>query len=234
MKNDQNVESPARNSNSIVSSYSSGPEVVEDNQFTNEQLLALSLPITTHVIPTDEDVPDDKVYKSKKDLMLELHLLAMKYDFEFRVKKSNKQTYTIVCFEFKWRLRGTKDIAEVFDDPQLRVRCTLNASPEEREEEYVRLFVSGPRREDTILDAYLHEDRADGASGDEEPDDIFKQAGQSSPAATPRAHLRRSRPCCEHGNMLSQILEQIKKLTDQVDNLKMKVDRLEEQRQRSP
>ncbi|KAL2515580.1 hypothetical protein Fot_29551 [Forsythia ovata] len=58
---DHNVESPAGNSKNTSSSYSSGPEVVEDNQFTNEQLLALSSPITTHVIPTDEDVPDDKM-----------------------------------------------------------------------------------------------------------------------------------------------------------------------------
>ncbi|KAL2545773.1 hypothetical protein Fot_15006 [Forsythia ovata] len=45
---DQNVESPAQNSKNTASSYSSRPEVVEDNQFTNEQLLALSSPITTH------------------------------------------------------------------------------------------------------------------------------------------------------------------------------------------
>ncbi|KAL2521329.1 Uncharacterized protein Fot_25252 [Forsythia ovata] len=176
---DQNVESPAGNSKNTASSYSSGPEVVEDNQFTNEQLLALSSPITT-------------------------------------------------------------DIAKVLDDPQLYVRCTLHSSPEEKEKEYVKLFVSGPRREDPIADAYLHEDRADGAAGDEEPDDIFEQvreddplrslvardeheAGQSSPTAAPRAPLRRSRPCCEHENMLRQILEQIKKLTDQVDELKRNV-----------
>ncbi|KAL2474473.1 Uncharacterized protein Adt_35209 [Abeliophyllum distichum] len=66
---DQNVESPAGNSKNTASSYSSGHEVVNDNQFTNEQLLSLSSPITTYVISTDEDVPDDKVFKSKKDLM---------------------------------------------------------------------------------------------------------------------------------------------------------------------
>ncbi|KAL2549675.1 hypothetical protein Fot_11205 [Forsythia ovata] len=150
-----------------------------------------------------------------------------------------------------WNSRLTpesRDIAEVLDDPQLCVWCTLHSSPKEREEEYVRLFVSGPRREDQILDAYLHEDGADGAVGDEEPYDIFKQvreddllrspvaqdeheAGQSSPAVVPRAPLQGSRPCCEHENMLRQILEQIKKLTDLVDELKKKVDMLEERRQ---
>ncbi|KAL2542525.1 Ubiquitin-like protease domain-containing protein [Abeliophyllum distichum] len=77
-----------------------------------------------------------------------------------------------------WNLRLTpesRDIAEVLDGPQLRIHCTLHASPDESEEEYVRLFVSGPRREDPILDAYLHEDVADGAVGEEQPDDIFEQ-----------------------------------------------------------
>ncbi|KAL2538000.1 hypothetical protein Fot_19391 [Forsythia ovata] len=118
----------------------------------------------------------------------------------------------------------SRDIAEVLDNPQLRDRCTLHASPKEREEEYVRLFVSGPRREDLIFDAYLHQDGADSAAGDEEPDDIFEQVrvddhprspvaqdehevGQSSPAAAPHALLQRSRLCCEHENILRQILE---------------------------
>ncbi|KAL2545086.1 Uncharacterized protein Fot_14319 [Forsythia ovata] len=141
-----------------------------------------------------------------------------------------------------WNSRLTpksRDIAEVLDDLQLCVWCTLHSSSDERKEEYVRWFVSGPRREDPIFDAYLHEDGADGAAGDEEPDDIFEQvreddplrspvaqdeheAGQSSPAAAPHAPLWRSRPCCEHRNILRQILEQIKKLTDQVDELKRK------------
>ncbi|KAL2529462.1 hypothetical protein Fot_22063 [Forsythia ovata] len=94
-------------------------------------------------------------------------------------------------------------------------------------------------------------DGADDAAGDEEPDDIFEQVrdddplrspvvhdehevGQSSLATAPHATLRRSRLCCEHGNILRQILEQIKKLTDQVDELKRKVDRSEERQQRSP
>ncbi|KAL2538419.1 hypothetical protein Fot_19810 [Forsythia ovata] len=89
---------------------------------------------------------------------------------------------------------------------------SYSSGPEERKEEYVRLFVSDPRKEDPILDAYLHEDGADGVAGDEEPDNIFEQvreddplrspvaqdeleAGRSSPAVAPRAPLRRSRPC---------------------------------------
>ncbi|KAL2554166.1 hypothetical protein Fot_07785 [Forsythia ovata] len=111
-----------------------------------------------------------------------------------------------------WNLHLTpesRDIAEVLDDPQLCVRCMLHASPDEREEKYMRLFVFSLRREDPILDAYLHEDGADGAAGDEEPDDIFEQvqeddpirspvahdehdAGQSSPAAAPHVPLRKS------------------------------------------
>ncbi|KAL2505606.1 DUF1985 domain-containing protein [Abeliophyllum distichum] len=71
-----------------------------------------------------------------------------------------------------WNLHLTpesRDITEVLDDPQLHVRCTLHASPDEREEEYVRLFVTSSRREDPILDAYLHEDGTDDAARDEQP-----------------------------------------------------------------
>ncbi|KAL2487982.1 Lipoxygenase [Forsythia ovata] len=105
---DQNVKSPAGNSKNTASSYSSGPEVVEDNQFTNDQLL-------------------------------------------------------------------------------LRVRCTLHSSPEEREEEYVRLFISGPRRKDPILDTYLHEDGEDSTAGDEEPDNIFEQVRENDSLRSPVA-----------------------------------------------
>ncbi|KAL2471531.1 Ulp1 protease family protein [Abeliophyllum distichum] len=87
-----------------------------------------------------------------------------------------------------WNSRLTpesRDTAEVLDDPQLRVRCTLHASPDEREEEYVRLFVSNPRREDPIFDAYLHEDEADGAAGDEQPDDKFVQLREDDPLRSP-------------------------------------------------
>ncbi|KAL2554191.1 hypothetical protein Fot_07810 [Forsythia ovata] len=108
-----------------------------------------------------------------------------------------------------WLTPESRDIAEVLDDPKLRVRCTLHSSPDERKEKYMRLFVFGLRREDPILDAYLHEDGADGAAGDEEPDDIFEQvqeddpirspvahdehdADQSSPAAAPHVPLRKS------------------------------------------
>ncbi|KAL2549540.1 hypothetical protein Fot_11070 [Forsythia ovata] len=182
---DQNVKSPARNSKNTVSNYSSGPEVWAFE----------AIPRTTYLFHAH---------------IQETRLLRM-------------------CL---WNSRLTpesRDIAEVLDDLKLHVQCTLYASPEEKEEEYVRLFISGLIREDPILDAYLHEDRADGTARDEEPDDIFEQvreddplcslvaqdeheAGQSSSAAAPRAPLWRSRPCCEHENILRQILEQIKYL----------------------
>ncbi|KAL2520527.1 uncharacterized protein Fot_24450 [Forsythia ovata] len=150
----------------------------------------------------------------------------------FRAQIQKKKRLPRMCL---WNSRLTpesRDIAEVLDDPQLRVRCTLHASPKRGKEEYVRLFVSG----------------ADGAVGDEE--DIFEQvleddpsrspvaqdeheAGQLLSAAAPHVPLRRSRPCYEHGNILRQILEQIKKLTNQVDELKRKVDMLEKRRQYS-
>ncbi|KAL2530075.1 hypothetical protein Fot_22676 [Forsythia ovata] len=122
---DQNVESPARNSKNTASSYSSRPEAI---------------PRIAHL------------FRAQKQ--------------EMRLPR--------MC---SWNSRLTpesRDIVEVLDDPHLRIRCTLHASPDERVEEYVRLFISDPTREDPILDAYLHEDGVDGAAGDEELDDIFE------------------------------------------------------------
>ncbi|KAL2545062.1 Uncharacterized protein Fot_14295 [Forsythia ovata] len=139
-----------------------------------------------------------------------------------------------------WNSRLTpksRDIAEVLDDLQLCVWCTLHSSSDERKEEYVRWFVSGPRREDPIFDAYLHEDGADGAAGDEEPDDIFEQVREDDPLRSPVAqdeHEQVNHRPLQHlmhlyggavrvaNTEMRQILEQIKKLTDQVDELKRK------------
>ncbi|KAL2501358.1 hypothetical protein Fot_35206 [Forsythia ovata] len=66
------------------------------------------------------------------------------------------------------------DIVEVLDDPQVRIRWMLHASHDERKQEYVRLIVSRPRREDPILDAYFHKDRGEESVGDKEVVDVFK------------------------------------------------------------
>ncbi|KAL2544439.1 hypothetical protein Fot_13672 [Forsythia ovata] len=81
----------------------------------------------------------------------------------------------------------SRDIAEVLDDPQLHVRCTLHASPDDRKEEYVRLFVSNLRKEDPIHNAYFYKDGANGAAGDKEPDDIFEQVREDDLPRSPIA-----------------------------------------------
>ncbi|KAL2545458.1 hypothetical protein Fot_14691 [Forsythia ovata] len=101
----------------------------------------------------------------------------------------------------------------------------MHVSPEEKEQEYVKLFILGSRREDPILDVHLHEDGGDEAVGDEEPDDIGASCSPySSPTGAPRAPPRMSRSCCEHINMLRQILQQMEKLTGKVNELNRKVD----------
>ncbi|KAL2544475.1 hypothetical protein Fot_13708 [Forsythia ovata] len=81
----------------------------------------------------------------------------------------------------------SRDIAEVLDDPQLHVRCTLHASPDDREEEYVRLFVSNLRKEDPILNAYFYKDGADDVAEDKEPDDIFEQVREDDLPRSPES-----------------------------------------------
>ncbi|CAA3012848.1 uncharacterized protein LOC111398915 [Olea europaea var. sylvestris] len=56
------------------------------------------------------DVQVNKLYKSKKELQTKLHMLALRKNFEFKVKKSNKNIFTVICIndDCQWRLRATK------------------------------------------------------------------------------------------------------------------------------
>lgn len=61
-------------------------------------------------IPESEDIQVKQIFKCKKSLILKLQLLAMRCQFEFKVKKSNTSIYCVVCIDEKcnWRLRATK------------------------------------------------------------------------------------------------------------------------------
>jgi hypothetical protein len=113
-------------------------EEVQDNEderpFTNQDLIALSRqrhesggsshagPSTrssncSRVVPDDEDLHVDQLFDTKRDLQEAAHRIAMKHNFEFKVKKSNKSTYTIICVDnnCSWRLSATKmDTNEFF------------------------------------------------------------------------------------------------------------------------
>jgi hypothetical protein len=114
------------------------PSTVEDNEnindFTNENLIALSRQRhepggssqvgtsgpssnSSRVAPDDEDLQVEQLFETKKDLQEAVHRLALKYNFEFKVKKSNKSLLTVACVEdsCNWRLRATKmDTNECF------------------------------------------------------------------------------------------------------------------------
>ncbi|XP_022855837.1 uncharacterized protein LOC111377032 [Olea europaea var. sylvestris] len=100
-------KSPPRNENNVDFSME------EDIIGTSTQVLC-SIPYRSSVrIPENEDVHDDELFPTKSALISKLQLLAVKYQFEFKVKKSNKSVYTVVCVEkiCNWRLRATS-IAE--------------------------------------------------------------------------------------------------------------------------
>ncbi|KAL6536104.1 hypothetical protein OROHE_012948 [Orobanche hederae] len=61
-------------------------------------------------IPEGEDIKAKQLFSTKKALTEKLQLLALKFHFEFKVKKSDKSVYTIVCVDENcgWRLRATK------------------------------------------------------------------------------------------------------------------------------
>ncbi|KAK6160902.1 hypothetical protein DH2020_004283 [Rehmannia glutinosa] len=81
----------------------------EENAFTSEHLITSSVSSTSHVI-ADGDLQPGRVFSTKKELQEAIHFLALKHNFEFKVKKSNKEVYTVVCVDenCKWRLRAIK------------------------------------------------------------------------------------------------------------------------------
>ncbi|KAL2552862.1 Uncharacterized protein Fot_06481 [Forsythia ovata] len=160
---DQNIKSPARNSKTTDCNYSSGPEVS-----SRSTLLKI-----------------DAIYDALDDEHKKLFINSC-FGKLYNVRSmqiSPKLIHNLLIRRNSRLTPELRDIAKVLDDSQLRVRCILYASPDEREEEYVKLFVSGPTREDLILDAYLHEDRADGAARDEKLDDIFEHIREDDPHA---------------------------------------------------
>lgn len=112
------------------------PSIVDDNQneneFTNEDLIALSgrrhgsgsqggmssrTSNCSRTVPDDEDLYVEQLFETKKDLQEAVHRIALRHNFEFKVKKSDKSTYTIICIDdsCQWRLRATKiDTNEFF------------------------------------------------------------------------------------------------------------------------
>ncbi|CAI9769642.1 unnamed protein product [Fraxinus pennsylvanica] len=114
---------------------------------------------------------------------------------------------------------NSRDIAEVLDDPQLQVRCSLTAFPNKTELQYVKLFIHGTRKEDLILDVYLYED------GDY-PD--VQSSGTTcvhqSSLPTNRKPPRNRQTSCNHDDMLRELLCYMERLSDKYEEINRKVD----------
>lgn len=110
-----------------VQSVVQDSENMNANEFTNEDLAALSRrrcewsgnteagtsgPSSNYsrVAPDDDDLHVEQQFVTKADLQVAVHELALKFNFEFKVKKSNKSLLTLVCVNDNchWRLRATK------------------------------------------------------------------------------------------------------------------------------
>lgn len=75
------------------------------------QVVACPNPCGTSVkIPDAKNVHVSQIFHNKKDLQAKLQMLAVRNSFEFKVTKSNKSTYVVVCVEkiCKWRLRAVR------------------------------------------------------------------------------------------------------------------------------
>ncbi|XP_022893285.1 uncharacterized protein LOC111407826 [Olea europaea var. sylvestris] len=77
---------------------------------------------------------------------MKVHMLAMKYNFEFRVKKSNKEVYTIICIDekCKWHLRATKfKNCDYFQVHKYVQEHTCSMSIRQNDHRQARLWVVG-------------------------------------------------------------------------------------------
>ncbi|XP_062103698.1 uncharacterized protein LOC133814801 [Humulus lupulus] len=56
------------------------------------------------------EIKEGQIFENKQEVKMKLHLYALKKNFEFKVKKSAKNIWCIVCVDdkCKWRLRATK------------------------------------------------------------------------------------------------------------------------------
>ncbi|KAK6160922.1 hypothetical protein DH2020_004303 [Rehmannia glutinosa] len=132
----------------------------EENQFTNEHLLS-SVGSTSRVVPIDIGLNVDQVFDTKKELQEVVHMIALKYNFQFKTKKSNKNVYTIVCVDenCKWRLHATK----FKDSDYFQIRkytpehtCALNLSTNDHRQ--ARSWIIGKHIMSSLRIATLHID----------------------------------------------------------------------------
>ncbi|XP_062075857.1 uncharacterized protein LOC133779983 [Humulus lupulus] len=102
---------------------SSAPQTLEDNDLPlprvspsdhcNERCHVSSTP-SSNATSIDEDVfCVGQYFVDKKELKMNVHMLALRRNFEFKVKKSNKKLVVLVCVDpnYKWRIRATKAYA---------------------------------------------------------------------------------------------------------------------------
>ncbi|XP_062080964.1 uncharacterized protein LOC133785763 [Humulus lupulus] len=106
-----------------VPDASSAPHTLEDNHLPlprvspsdhcNERSHVSSTP-SSNATSIDEDVfCVGQYFVDKKELKMKVHMLAIRRNFEFKVKKSNKKLVVLVCVDpnCKWRIRTTKTCA---------------------------------------------------------------------------------------------------------------------------
>ncbi|XP_062085351.1 uncharacterized protein LOC133791437 [Humulus lupulus] len=106
-----------------VPDASSAPHTLEDNHLPlphaspsdhcNERSHVSSTP-SSNATSIDEDVfCVGQYFVDKKELKMKVHMLAIRQNFEFKVKKSNKKLVVLVCVDpnCKWRIRATKTCA---------------------------------------------------------------------------------------------------------------------------
>ncbi|XP_022849931.1 uncharacterized protein LOC111372026 [Olea europaea var. sylvestris] len=125
-KVDDEVNSPVADDNNfeLRTHEPCSRDIVNGNDVECTQIVSESVSLlcyeTSVKIPERLDMRVNQLFPSKYDLISKLQLLVVKCQFEYKVKKSNKSTSTIVCIDenCKWRLRATK----IVESPIFEVR----------------------------------------------------------------------------------------------------------------
>ena len=115
----RNVERTENDNEASVTQPAEGNPVVDPllrltGAASNEPVNVLTIEALDSTFRDGSDLHKGKYFNTKKDLKRKLSDIAMKGNFEFRTRKSNRSLWVIECIDpnCSWSLRGSKIVPE--------------------------------------------------------------------------------------------------------------------------
>ncbi|KAL5574343.1 hypothetical protein UlMin_023940 [Ulmus minor] len=99
-----------RASHNQVACMTTKEDVARKDSFPPREDLAMKEDLNAASVDNSEDIEVKQLYTSKKELKKKLGMIAIKKNFEFKMKKSNKSLFVAECLDdnCKWRVRASK------------------------------------------------------------------------------------------------------------------------------